>query len=100
MVFFFSSKDKNLPESLLAERDEILSLFKRCDVNNDGRLSRDEVKASFKSLQSRFPAYRTQRAFKVADENGDGYISAGELEELVKYALECYEGNVKLRLIT
>ncbi|XVE70061.1 hypothetical protein DITRI_Ditri10aG0041500 [Diplodiscus trichospermus] len=98
MVFFFS-KEKHIPTSLKADRDAIVSLFKRCDVNKDGRLSKDEVKAGFRLLQSRFPNYRAQRAFKVADENGDGYISESELDELVKYVLECYEGNIQLRLI-
>ncbi|XP_039041858.1 probable calcium-binding protein CML15 [Hibiscus syriacus] len=62
-------------KSLLAERDEILRLFKRCNVNKDGKLSKEEVKAGFQSLQSRFPGFRTQRTFKVADKNGDGFIS-------------------------
>ncbi|XVE70060.1 hypothetical protein DITRI_Ditri10aG0041400 [Diplodiscus trichospermus] len=92
MVFFFRNKEgKNFPTSLLVERAEILKLFKRCDVNNDGKLSEDEVKAAFRKLQSRFPSYRTQRAFKVADGNGDGYISEAELDELVNYVLECWQ---------
>ncbi|KAK8579983.1 hypothetical protein V6N13_143126 [Hibiscus sabdariffa] len=79
MVFFFSKRDsKNVPTSLLAERAELLSLFKRCDVNKDGKLSKEEVKAGFQRLQSRFPGFRTQRAFKVADKNGDGFISETE----------------------
>ncbi|XVE70059.1 hypothetical protein DITRI_Ditri10aG0041200 [Diplodiscus trichospermus] len=105
MDFFYriqrDGNEKKLPlEYVEAEYDEIVSLFKRCDVNKDGRLSKDEVKAGFRRLHSRWPAYRTQRAFKVADKNRDGYISEAELDELVKYVLECYEGTVKLRLIT
>ncbi|XVE94876.1 hypothetical protein REPUB_Repub02eG0047700 [Reevesia pubescens] len=99
MPFFYINNEKKLSETLKADYDEIMKLFKRCDVNNDGRLSWDEVKAGFRRLQSRYPAYRTQRAFKVADENRDGYISMAELDELVRYVLECYEGNIKLRLI-
>ncbi|KAE8709864.1 putative Calcium-binding EF-hand family protein [Hibiscus syriacus] len=101
MVFFFinSKDDKNLPTSLLAERHEILSLLKSCDVNEDGKLSKEEVKAGFRRLQSRFPAFRTRRAFKVADKDGDGFISETELDELVDYVLECYQGNVALRLM-
>ncbi|XVE70058.1 hypothetical protein DITRI_Ditri10aG0041100 [Diplodiscus trichospermus] len=94
MVFFFS-KDKKLPRSLKDDYDEIMSLFKRCDANNDRRLSWDEVKAGFRELQSRWPAYRAQRAFQMADRNGDGYINEKELDELVKYALECYKGKRK-----
>ncbi|XWS24247.1 hypothetical protein CRYUN_Cryun28dG0084700 [Craigia yunnanensis] len=103
MVFFFRKKvvsnEKKIPDSLKADYDEIMKLFKRCDVNDDGKLSWEEVKAGFRRLQSRFPAYRAHRAFQMADENGDGYINESELDKLVKYALECYEGNVKLILI-
>ncbi|KAK8691981.1 hypothetical protein V6N13_075467 [Hibiscus sabdariffa] len=100
MVFFFSKRDtKNVPTSLMAERAELLSLFKRCDVNKDGKLSKEEVKAGFQRLQSRFPGFRTHRAFKVADKNGDGFISETELDELVDFVLDCYEGNVALRLM-
>ena len=84
-----------MPESLKADYDEVMSLFKRYDVNNDGKLSWEEVKAGFRRLQSRFLAYRTQRAFQMADKNGDGYISEAELDELVKYALECSKGKRK-----
>ncbi|XVF39949.1 hypothetical protein PTKIN_Ptkin01aG0073800 [Pterospermum kingtungense] len=104
MVYFFRKKvvvtnEKKAPDSSKADYDEIMSLFKRCDVNNDGKLSWEEVKAGFRRLQSRFPAYRTQRAFQMADANGDGYINEAELDKLVTYALGCYQGSVKLRLI-
>ncbi|XVE94873.1 hypothetical protein REPUB_Repub02eG0047400 [Reevesia pubescens] len=95
MVFFFRKTDKNVPESLKDDYAEIMSLFKHCDANNDQRLSWDEVKAGFQKLQSRWPAYRTQRAFKMADKNGDGYISEAELDEVVRYALETYKGKRK-----
>ncbi|KAG4201177.1 hypothetical protein ERO13_A05G261550v2 [Gossypium hirsutum] len=94
MVFF----KKSVSPSLLAEHEQILSLFKGCDVNKDGKLSKDEVKEGFRRLQSRFPRFRAQRAFKVADKNGDGFISEAELDELVDYVLDCYEGSVALRL--
>lgn len=105
MVLFFRkkvvvTKEKKVEDSLKDEYDEIMSLFKRCDVNNDGKLSWEEVKAGFRRLQSRLPSYRALRAFQMADENGDGYINVEtELEKLVTYALGCYQGNVKLRLI-
>ena len=99
MVFFFrisvKTDHRKLPESLKDDYDDIMSLFKRCDVNKDGMLSWDEVKKGFRELQSRWPAYRTQRAFQMADKNGDGYISEAELDELVKYALECSKGKRK-----
>ncbi|KAA3453612.1 putative calcium-binding protein CML33 [Gossypium australe] len=77
MVFFFNkrteTKHKDLPPK--EDYDELVKLFKRCDVNNDGRLSWEEVKAGFRRLHSRFPLYRTHRAFQMADQNHDGYIN-------------------------
>ncbi|KAE8707914.1 putative Calcium-binding EF-hand family protein [Hibiscus syriacus] len=101
MVFFFSkraeTKKKDIPKD---DYDEVVMLFKRCDVNKDGKLSWEEVKAGFRKLQSRFPLYRTHRAFQMADENHDGFINIDdELDKLVTYALECYPRNIKLRLI-
>ncbi|XVE70057.1 hypothetical protein DITRI_Ditri10aG0041000 [Diplodiscus trichospermus] len=103
MVFFNRIKkettEKKVPESVKAEYDEIMNLFKRCDVNKDGKLSKEEVKAGFRRLQSRFPAFRATRAFKMADKDGDGYITEAELDKLVTYALQCYQGDIKLRLL-
>ncbi|XVF64039.1 hypothetical protein PTKIN_Ptkin09bG0135200 [Pterospermum kingtungense] len=96
MVFFFRKNvriDKHVPENLKDEYAEIMSLFKSCDANKDGKLSWEEVKAGFRELQSRWPAYRAHRAFHIADKNGDGYINEAELDELVKYVLGCYKGK-------
>ncbi|XVF39950.1 hypothetical protein PTKIN_Ptkin01aG0073900 [Pterospermum kingtungense] len=98
MVFFFrktAKVDKKLPDTLKDDYAEIMSIFKRCDANNDGRLSWEEVKAGFQQLQSRWPAYRTQRAFHMADKNGDGFISEAELDQLVKYAVEWHSAKRK-----
>ncbi|EOY14485.1 Uncharacterized protein TCM_033853 [Theobroma cacao] len=99
MVFFFRKavqvNIKDLPVSLQADYAEIRKIFKSCDANEDGRLSWEEVKAGFRKLQSRWPAYRAQRAFKVADKNGDGYISEAELDQLVQYTLERYKGKIR-----
>ncbi|KAA3453610.1 putative calcium-binding protein CML33 [Gossypium australe] len=84
MVHFFckiaETKTKDIPKE---DYDELMKLFKRCDVNNDGKLSWEEVKAGFRRLQSRFPLYRTHRAFQMADENHDGFINVNdELDKL------------------
>lgn len=91
MVFFVRKTDKRFPETLKDDYAEIKRLFKRCDANKDGKLSWEEVKAGFRELQSRWPAYRTQRAFHIADKDGDGYITESELDQLVQYALDSYK---------
>ncbi|XVE55915.1 hypothetical protein DITRI_Ditri03aG0195400 [Diplodiscus trichospermus] len=103
MDFFFRKRKVPIERKILdskADYDELMRLFKRCDVNKDGKLSYEEVKAGFRRLQSRFPAYRTQRAFQMADQNRDGYIDEAELEKLVSYALGCYQGNTTRSIAT
>ncbi|KAK8579984.1 hypothetical protein V6N13_143127 [Hibiscus sabdariffa] len=98
MVFFFT-RPKDIPKE---GYDELVKLFRNCDVDNKGKLSWEEVKAGFRKLQSRSPLYRTYRAFQMADQNHDGFINVhDELDKLVTYALDCYPGNsnIKLRLI-
>ncbi|XVF60071.1 hypothetical protein PTKIN_Ptkin08bG0013800 [Pterospermum kingtungense] len=68
---------------------QLISVFRRFDSNNDGRLSRQELKNAFSSLGSRFPSYRAFAALHQADKNGDGYISEEEMDELIRYALSC-----------
>ncbi|OMO74779.1 hypothetical protein COLO4_26499 [Corchorus olitorius] len=65
-------------------------LLQRCHTNNgDLRLSRQDVQKAFDYLGSHFPNWRACRAFHHADANGDGYISEGEMDDLVEYVWQC-----------
>ncbi|KAF2309842.1 hypothetical protein GH714_005347 [Hevea brasiliensis] len=68
--------------------DQLRGLLKRYDANNDGKLSKAELKVAFKSLGSHFAGWRAMRAIHHADANGDGCISEDEMEELIKYAIK------------
>ncbi|KAK8635807.1 hypothetical protein V6N13_004525 [Hibiscus sabdariffa] len=59
------------------------SLFRRCDYNGEGFLSKEELKAALKTLESRFAAIRASRALGHAE----GLISEEELDVLVEYAI-------------
>ncbi|KAH7567404.1 hypothetical protein JRO89_XS07G0066700 [Xanthoceras sorbifolium] len=78
------SNNKSVPLSEAQLKD----WFRRFDTNHDGRLSKEELKAALEGLGSSFPAWRTWRALRHADENGDGYISEDELSGLVKYIVK------------
>lgn len=68
---------------------QLKAMFKRCDTDGDGRLSKQELKMAFSSLGSAAPGWRAFRALHRADGNGDGYINLDtELENVVKYALK------------
>ncbi|XP_059635379.1 probable calcium-binding protein CML26 [Cornus florida] len=63
--------------------EPIKGLLKRYDTNQDGKLSREELKVAFKSLGLRFSGRRARRALCHADANADGSISEEEMNELV-----------------
>ncbi|XP_021285247.1 calmodulin-like protein 3 [Herrania umbratica] len=59
------------------------------DRNGDNRLSKQELKDAFNYIGSHFPSWRAGRALRRADDNEDGYISEGEMDDLVEYVLQC-----------
>ncbi|KAK3231391.1 hypothetical protein Dsin_003272 [Dipteronia sinensis] len=68
--------------------EQLRGMFWRYDTNRDGRLSRKELKEAFNCLGSSIPGWRAHRALNRADDNGDGYISEEEVDELVSYAFK------------
>ncbi|KAG2666388.1 hypothetical protein I3843_15G055700 [Carya illinoinensis] len=67
------------------DKAKIIEILKQCDINHDNVYSKEEIKNVFKSLGSRWPAFRTYLGFFHADANGDGCISDKEVDTLVKY---------------
>nr|XP_023885540.1 uncharacterized protein LOC111997656 [Quercus suber] len=64
--------------------EQLKGLLKRYDTNGDGKLSKNELKAAFRSLGLHFSGWRAGQALRHADANGDGYVSEDEMKELVK----------------
>ncbi|OAY22912.1 hypothetical protein MANES_18G036400v8 [Manihot esculenta] len=91
--------DKNCPRTWVKQdskgvaggfpytEEQLIVLFRSCDINQDGRLSKQELKNMFNKLGSRFASWRVFRALHHADANGDGYISEEEFSDLVRYIL-------------
>ncbi|KAJ6722414.1 CALCIUM-BINDING EF-HAND FAMILY PROTEIN [Salix koriyanagi] len=72
-----------IPASQLTE-EQLIKIFRRFDTNEDGLLSKEEVKRAYNMLGKSFPGVRAWWALHVGDENGDGYISQKEFNKLVK----------------
>ncbi|WCJ35409.1 hypothetical protein M5689_016666 [Euphorbia peplus] len=70
-------------------KQELLDKLKKCDTDQNGMYSKDEIKLFFHNLGSRYPPYRVNRAFKLADIDGSGTITHQELDLLVDYIIRC-----------
>ncbi|KAK8601243.1 hypothetical protein V6N13_059033 [Hibiscus sabdariffa] len=96
-MFCFRDSSKGIPSSCQRKRGgpvpvneaQLKAIFKQCDINRDGRLSKQELKNFFTLLGSHLPGWRAGRVLRHADGNEDGYVSEDELDGLVKYALRC-----------
>ncbi|KAI5354487.1 hypothetical protein L3X38_007382 [Prunus dulcis] len=67
--------------------EQLLVFFKSYDKDGDGGLTKDEAKAAFDKLGSRFSTFRTWRARCHADTNSKDR-SILNVNDLVKYALK------------
>ncbi|XP_049386493.1 calmodulin-like protein 2 [Solanum stenotomum] len=66
---------------------QLTNIFKKCDFNGDGYLTKEDLTEAFRQLGSTFPGYRAGRALHRADKNGDGLIDKKELDKLVESCL-------------
>ncbi|KAI3504818.1 hypothetical protein L1887_26546 [Cichorium endivia] len=87
-------RNEKLPMKL--NEQEMLAFFKRHDVNNDKRLSWDELKQAFSDLGVSWVTWTSDRAMLKADDNEDGYISEEEMEKLIQFALKSKSINRRI----
>ncbi|OMO78948.1 Calcium-binding EF-hand [Corchorus capsularis] len=77
--------NKSFPQTFISKQ-QLRKLFLDCDSNNDGFLTKDEIKKAFQKLGAVIPGYRAWEGMKRADANRDGCVSMDELEDLIDYA--------------
>ncbi|KAM6574187.1 hypothetical protein CsatA_022514 [Cannabis sativa] len=73
-------------------KEQLMSKFKRHDMNGDGKLSKNDIKKVFKELGSSSGFYRANIAMFRSHNEHNGYVNINddkEFEELVDYAYEC-----------
>ena len=83
-----SAGARKRPLSVPYDETQLRGLLMRFDTNRDGRLSKEELRAAFKSLGSRAPGVRAFFALFRADKNNDGYIDDDEFDVLVKFIMQ------------
>ncbi|KAK8362431.1 hypothetical protein V6Z11_A03G103700 [Gossypium hirsutum] len=70
-------------------KPQVKRILESFDRNGDGRLSKQELKSALYYMGSHFPSWRAAQALNRADGNDDGYISEGEMDDLVEYVWQC-----------
>ncbi|KAK4254177.1 hypothetical protein QN277_009591 [Acacia crassicarpa] len=66
----------------------VRELLKKADINGDGNLSKKELKKVFEEMGSNWPKHRTWLCMLNTDSDGDGEISASEMNKLVAYIMK------------
>ncbi|KAM3237313.1 hypothetical protein P3S67_011737 [Capsicum chacoense] len=66
--------------------EQVKGMLMKYDKNRDGKLSKQEIRLAFKEMGLHLCRWKTGKALRFADKNGDGYINEDEMIELVQYA--------------
>lgn len=65
---------------------EFKKWLKKFDADNDGRISRDELREAIRAAGGRFTRWKSKQGMQSADANGDGFIDGPEIDNLVEFA--------------
>ncbi|KAH1057826.1 hypothetical protein J1N35_035891 [Gossypium stocksii] len=66
--------------------DEFKQWLKKFDADNDGRISKGELRNAIYETGERFAWWKSRRAIKFADADGSGFIEENEITYLVDFA--------------
>ncbi|KAL9340914.1 hypothetical protein Peur_067133 [Populus x canadensis] len=67
--------------------EDFKAWLRQFEMDNDGRVSHEELKEAIQSLRVWFPGWKARQVMKVADTNHNGQIEGvEEIEKLVNYA--------------
>uniref|UniRef100_A0A1D1YDZ7 Putative calcium-binding protein CML23 n=1 Tax=Anthurium amnicola TaxID=1678845 RepID=A0A1D1YDZ7_9ARAE len=65
--------------------EQFKELLRRVDANNDGLISKGELREALRGLGLHFTRWRARRAMKYADSNGNGHIDGdSEIKALIQ----------------
>ncbi|KAJ0025231.1 hypothetical protein Pint_07157 [Pistacia integerrima] len=81
--YLLKTRDCPVPKTLTETK--VREILEKHDVNNDGVLCWEELKAAFKELGAWIPSFRANRGLHYADANKDGVINEDEKNDLVNY---------------
>merc|ERR1719297_764513 len=76
-------------------RSEVEAAFRRWDVNKDGSISLEELKAGLKGSGILFTEQEAETCFAVGDRNGDNEVSMEEFVELLSSSSSSSCGPIK-----
>ncbi|CAK8569519.1 unnamed protein product [Lathyrus sativus] len=84
-VFQHVHREKEITQDQINAGNKIMQILIDADVNEDGRLSKEEIKKALKNLGAYFPGWKADRCLKKLDRNEDGQINDDEIDDLVNY---------------
>ncbi|KAA3476446.1 polcalcin Phl p 7-like [Gossypium australe] len=79
-------KSISMDGKLIMTMDEFKQWLKKFDADNDGRISKEELRNAIYETGGRFTRWKSRRAIKSADADGSGFIDENEITNLVDFA--------------
>ncbi|PSS31417.1 Calcium-binding protein [Actinidia chinensis var. chinensis] len=66
--------------------DEFKQWLKRFDLNNDGLISKEDLREAVRVNGGWFSGRKSRLGIRSADKNGNGFIEESEINHLVEFA--------------
>uniref|UniRef100_A0A0E0EEF2 EF-hand domain-containing protein n=1 Tax=Oryza meridionalis TaxID=40149 RepID=A0A0E0EEF2_9ORYZ len=77
---------RGIPSSREMTVDDFKDWLKQFDTDNDGRISRGELREAIRRRGGWFSGLKASRAVRHADRDNSGFVDESEIENLVAFA--------------
>ncbi|XP_025882674.1 polcalcin Phl p 7 isoform X1 [Oryza sativa Japonica Group] len=77
---------RGIPSSREMTVDDFKNWLKQFDTDNDGRISRGELREAIRRRGGWFSGLKAGRAVRHADRDNSGFVDESEIENLVAFA--------------
>ncbi|KAL3514504.1 hypothetical protein ACH5RR_027221 [Cinchona calisaya] len=88
IIYNKKTRDVSSDGKLVMSLEEFKKWLKKFDSNEDGRISKGELREAIRSRGGWFTRWKSKDGLKVADKDGNGYIDDDEIVHLKDFALK------------